>query len=825
MASYDHEKIEKKWQKKWEYDGLYSTQDKVDGKENFLALIEYPYPSGNLHTGHWYAFSIPDMFARYKRMQGFNVMFPIGFDSFGLPAENAAIKNNVDPKEWTYQNIDTMTEQLKSMGAMFDWSRKVVASDEDYYKWTQWLFLQMYSKGLAHQKEATVNWDPIDQTVLANEQVGPDGIAERSGAVVEKKKLKQWFLKITDYADRLIEDLDELNWPEEIKQAQRAWIGRSEGAEIEFKVKSIKLKDELSIKVFTTRPDTLFGATYLVLAPEHELVEKFKDKIENWDKVVQYTRLTAKKSDLDRQKDEKEKTGVELKGVKAVNPANNEEIPIYIADYVLAGYGTGAIMAVPAHDLRDKQFAEAHGLEVRVVIKGEESPFKGTLNKERDNSFKQNITASSEIHNDVYSGEGVLVNSGEFDGLTSEEVKEKITKKVCGEMKATYRLRDWLISRQRYWGCPIPIVYDPEGKAHAIPDEHLPWTLPTDVDFKPSGVAPLARSKELKERTEKIFGEGWTPECDTMDTFVDSSWYFLRYTDPKNDKEFASKNKLKTWMPVDRYSGGAEHTTMHLLYSRFFQKALHDLGLVEDSEPYKERYNRGLILGTDGRKMSKRWGNVIDPDEHVKNVGADVVRMYLAFIGPYIIPGNYPWDLGGLVGVRRFLEKIVDASEKSIENVSEQTSKEVSFELNKTIKKVGEDIESYKFNTAISQLMILLNTVNEGSISKNDMETVLKLVSPLAPHLSEELWEKMGNTASVHLEGWPEYDESKLVSDTVSVVVQINGKTRGSVESPSGSGEDEILALIRGDDSFSKWIKGDLRKVIYVENKLINLVL
>lgn len=792
MAPYNHKEIEKKWQKKWEDSGLYRTEDSVKGKENFYTLVEYPYPSGNLHTGHWYAFAVPDIFARYKRMNGFNVLFPMGFDSFGLPAENAAIKNNVDPKEWTYKNIDTMTSQLKSMGAMFDWSRKVVASDEDYYKWTQWLFLQLYKKGLAYQKEAVVNWDPIDQTVLANEQVLPDGTAERSGAVVEKKKLTQWFLKITNYADRLIEDLDELNWPEQIKQAQREWIGKSDGAEIDFPVKDSGEK----IKIFTTRPGTLFGATYVVLAPEHELIEKLKDKIGNWTEVNDYIKKTQKKSDIDRQRNEKEKTGVELKGIKVINPANNEEVPVWIADYVLSGYGTGAIMAVPAHDERDFVFARKFGIQIREVISG------GNINTE------------------AFVGEGTIVNSGEFDGLTSEEAKERITKKVGGEMKSTYRLRDWLISRQRYWGTPIPIVYDPEGNAHPIPDEHLPWTLPTDVDFKPTGVAPLARSKELRERVEKIFGEGWTPEVDTMDTFVDSSWYFLRYTDPKNEKEFASKEKIKDWMPVQRYSGGAEHTTMHVLYSRFLHKALYDLELVNEKEPYKERFNRGLILGTDGQKMSKRWGNVINPDEHVHNVGADVVRMYLGFIGPYNIPGNYPWDIGGVVGIRRFLERVVDVCE----NVGENTSENVLIELHKTIKKVGEDIESFKFNTAISQLMILLNTIQEGKISKGDIQTLLKILAPFAPHLMEELWEKTEKDTSIHLEEWPGYDESRLISDTVSIVVQINGKTRGSVDVSYGSNEEKVLNIVQSDKNISIWIKGDIKKVVYVENRLISLV-
>ena len=804
MRSYDHKKVEKKWQKKWEETNLYHIPNSVPGKENYYTLVEYPYPSGNLHIGHWYAFAVPDIFARYKRMRGFNVLYPIGFDSFGLPAENAAIKNNVDPKEWTYQNIKTMTAQLQSIGAMFDWSRKVIASDPEYYQWTQWLFLQLYNKGLAYQKEAVVNWDPVDQTVLANEQVLPDGTAERSGAVVEKKKLKQWFLKITDYAERLLNDLEDLHWPEEIKQAQRAWIGKSEGALIKFKVVSEKFKGD--VEVFTTRPDTLFGATYLVLSPEHAVVNDLKDSIKNWNEILRYIEVSAKKSELERQKDDKEKTGVKLEGITAINPANQEEIPIFIADYVLAGYGTGAIMAVPAHDERDFEFAKKFNLPIKQVI---EDPSGETFLP--------------------YTGEGVVVNSGGFpwaDGLLSQDARQEITEELShrgvAKEKTTYRLRDWSIGRQRYWGCPIPIVYDPEGNPHPIPDEHLPWLLPTDVDFKPTGVAPLARSKELKERVEKIFGKGWTPEYDTMDTFVDSSWYYLRYTDPQNKKEFASKEKLAAWLPVNRYSGGAEHTTMHLLYSRFFHKALFDLGLVNEGEPYTERFNRGLILGPDGRKMSKRWGNVIDPDEQVKNVGADSVRLYLGFIGPYHIAGSYPWDMGGLVGMRRFLERVIGLCDKT----SDTTPASIEIELNKTIKKVGEDIEAFKFNTAISQMMILVNMVEKEGIAQLDLERFLRIFAPFASHLSEELWERLGHNSSIHLEPWPQFDASRIQSEEMQIAVQVNGKTRGIVTVSREATESDIVAVALQNSLVSKWIEGrEVGKTIYVKGKLLSIVL
>ena len=911
MHPYNHKEIEKKWQAQWKKEGIYKISDSIKGKENYYTLVEFPYPSGNLHVGHWYAFAVPDVFARYKRMRGHNVLFPIGFDSFGLPAENAAIQRGVNPREWTEKNIREMTKQLESMGAMFDWSRKVVASDPSYYRWTQWLFLQLYKNGLAYQKEAEVNWDPVDKTVLANEQVLSDGTAERSGAVVEKRNLKQWFLKITDYAEELLSGLDGLNWPEEIKRSQRAWIGKSEGAEISFQVSVSNFHGE--IKVFTTRPDTLFGATYLVLAPEHELIETLKGSIQNWDEVFQYTGIAKKKSELDRQKEDREKTGVELKGVKAVNPANQEEIPIFVADYVLSGYGTGAIMAVPAHDRRDFEFAKTFNLPIRQVIRktgskirsyvmgiSDISPFekigvvveeregenfKVTIPEEKEAEYEKliwehmqsgfwneyignetvflfkmkdgsqkRIILSSETDAEInklagqlvneidkrpvglwlaanawytgivsHSEPGTLVNSGKFNGLSSEKAKDKITKFVGGKKKTTYRLRDWLISRQRYWGCPIPIAYDPDGKAHPIPDKHLPWLLPEDVDFTPTGESPLARSKELKERTEKIFGKGWTTETDTMDTFVDSSWYFLRYTDPENEKEFASAKRLKAWMPVQRYSGGAEHTTMHVLYSRFFHRALFRLGLVNEQEPYLERFNRGLILGTDGQKMSKRWGNVVNPDEHVERVGADAVRMYLCFIGPYNETGSYPWNTNGLVGVRRFLEKVIGI----FNNVSEKstTGKDIEVELHRTIKKVGEDIESFKFNTAISQMMILVNAIKEGGISKKDTGIFLQLLAPFAPHLSEELWHTLGNTESIHCEPWPEYDEAKLVSDTVSIAVQINGKTRGLIEVLPDSEEDIVVNAIKKDKRLPSFLKGrEIQRVVYVKNKLINLV-
>jgi len=785
-SEYDHRVIEPKWQKHWEETGLYRTPDTAPGKENFYTLVEFPYPSGDLHVGHWDAFAVPDIFARMKRMQGYNVLYPIGFDAFGLPAENAAIKHGADPAKWTHENIERMRAQLKHMGNTFDWGREVSACDPSFYKWTQWLFIQLFKKGLAYKKKAFVNWDPVDQTVLANEQVLPDGTAERSGALVEKKELAQWFLKITDYADRLIDDLDLLDWPEPIKEAQRNWIGRSEGALIRFQLSGFSFQGN-EVEVFTTRPDTLFGATYLVLAPEHPLVPELLERITNKEEAHQYINVSSKKGELERQ-EHREKTGVLLQGVTAVNPATKEEIPVFIADYVLSGYGTGAIMAVPAHDERDEEFAKKYNLAIKIVV----------------------------------DENGVLKNSGDFDGMNTEEAKKKITEYVGGRMMKTFRQRDWLISRQRYWGTPIPIVYDPEGKPHAVPDEHLPWALPTDVDFTPTGVAPLARSKELKERTEKLFGKGWTPEVDTMDTFVDSSWYFLRYLDPKNEKEFCSKELQKKWMPVERYSGGAEHTTMHILYSRFFYKVLYDLGLVTENEPYKVRMNRGLILAEDGRKMSKRWGNVVNPDGEVERVGADAVRTYLAFIGPYNEVGSFPWNTNGLVGVRRFLERVWAL----YENVSDSASAGVHQVLrHQTIQKVEEDIESMKMNTSVSALMIFTNELQKGEhISKEDYETLLKLLAPFAPHLSEELWEHLGNTTSIHLEPWPKYDPEKALSDTVSVAVQINGKTRGAVAIARHTTKEEVVEMLKNDPKLSKYIDFEPKKVIFVPNRIINFV-
>ena len=751
MSDYDHKAIEKKWQDEWERTKLYQTPDTVPGKENLYALVEFPYPSGDLHVGHWDAFAVPDMYVRMKRMQGYNVLFPFGYDAFGLPAENAAIKRNINPSDWIAESITKMRTQMKTTGNAFDWSREINTSSPEYYKWTQWLFLKLFEKGIAYRGIGLVNWCPNDQTVLANEQV-IDGKCERCEAVVEQKELEQWFFKITDYADRLIDDLEGLDWPEPIKLAQKNWIGRSVGAEIDFG----------PIKIFTTRPDTILGATYVVVAPEHPIVAKHPE-------AAAYVAASKQKSEIERTALGKEKTGVQL-NLKVKNPATGQDVPVWVADYVLGHYGTGAVMAVPAHDERDHDFAKAMGIPVT------DTPI--------------------------------------VDG---DEIIEKY-----GVRTTKYKVRDWLVSRQRYWGAPIPIVYDPEGRVHPIPEEHLPWLLPSDADIKPKGTSPLGSSKELIERTEKIFGTGWRPETDTMDGFVDNSWYFFRYLDPHNTKEFSSLEKQKLWMPIKRYSGGAEHTTVHVLYSRFLTKVLFDMGLSTVSEPYSVRLNRGIILAEDGRKMSKRWGNTVNPDEHVSIVGADSVRTYLAFIGPYNIVGSFPWSTNGLIGVRKFLERVAGLSEKVTE--AELTT-DTEVLLNQTIKKVGEDIESMKFNTGVSQLMILSNALGElPQVPKSAYEVYLKLLAPFAPHLTEELWHQLGHTTSIHLEPWPVYDESKLVSDTVTIAIQVAGKTRGTITVQRGVGEEAVLEQARNDTRLKPYIPDTPSKVIFVKDRVLNVI-
>ena len=803
---FDSGEIEKKWQALWREEGIYTIGARDHRKPKEYLLVEWPYPSGNLHIGHWYAFAVPDIYARFKRMNGTQVLFPMGFDAFGLPAENAAIKRGLNPKNWTNDNIAYMRNQLERMGNSFAWDMTANSTDPSYYKWTQWMFAEFFKKGIAYRGKGIVNWCPGCNTVIANEQVLADGTCERSGNVIEKREMPQWMLKITDYADRLTDDLDTLDWPEHIKEAQRQWIGRSRGAKINF-----TLSTGDTVTVFTTRPDTLYGATYLVLAPEHPFVKNSIEKIENRKDVEEYAAQATQKDEQDRLDATKEKTGVKLEGVTATNPANGEVIPVYVADYVLGGYGTGAIMAVPAHDERDNAFAKKFNIKIVSVI-DPAGAHGGTFD-----SFRSDVLAGKEI----YTEDGTLINSGEFSDEYNEVAKKKIVEKVGGEMTSTYRIRDWSIGRQRYWGVPIPIVYDPEGKAYPVPQEHLPWLLPEDVDFTPTGVAPLAKSEALKERTTEIFGEGWTPEVETMDTFVDSSWYFLRYLDNANENALSSLERQKDWMPIDIYFGGAEHTTMHLLYSRFWQKALFDLGLVTESEPYKRRVNRGLILGPDGNKMSKSKGNVIDPDEQVALVGADTVKMYLAFMGPYE-GSNYPWDMGGIAGLRRFLERSYGLTDHIVENEPEKVTRQ----LHKTIKKLTADIPEAKFNTAISALMIFVNVAEKEGITRGSFELFLKLLAPFAPHITEEIWHQLGHTTSIHLESFPVADPDLARDTTVVIGVQINGKLRGDITISPTATETEAMAEIHNNGLLASRLAGAVvKKTIYIPGKIINLII
>jgi leucyl-tRNA synthetase len=1117
MHGYDHKKIETKWQKAWAKKGLYKTSDKVKGKDNFYLLVEFPYPSGNLHVGHWYAFSVPDILARMMRMQGRNVLYPIGFDAFGLPAENAAIKNRVNPRKWTLGNIEFMKKQIRSMGTSFDWSREILTCDPAYYKWTQWLFLQFFKRGLAYQKETPANWCPKDKTVLANEQV-VDGKCERCGTQVIQKEMPQWNLKITDYADRLINDLDALDWPEQIKESQRNWIGRSEGYEIDFPLvfddgkkykyvllhgytghasdarwqwirrelealgheviipelpntddpseeeqvevalhateydertvlfghslgatvamkvvekltapisrlvlagavvnprfkdkkrpfekkfswrfdpeaikknaKSItvlhdprdyaitekqrqlienmlNLKARLcsttephftgdrepdllmwlrpTIRVFTTRPDTLYGGTFLVLAPEHPWIKAAlqndghrKSVISNEAEIQRYVENAAKKTERERQ-ESKEKTGVELMGVKAINPTTGAEIPLWVADYALMGFGTGALFAkkygIPLRETIEPLFIQETGLdkirsdepfternsihafvkhwsdekymavhyvpsdinecvsggieegedavtaaqrEIREETGYSKARFVRKLGnrvhakyysvERKKNMFvhftpllfqleddtQEEISASekarhevswlskeevgrffnrddirlgwSRVENDIpYEGKGILFDSGEFSGLTSDEAMPKIGEKF-GRLVKHYRLRDWIVSRQRYWGVPIPIIHCATCGPVAVPDKDLPVKLPEVRDYLPDGKgkSPLAKVIKFVQVKCPRCKSSAQRETDTLDTFVDSSWYFLRYTDPKNKKKFADANKMDHWMPVDLYSGGAEHTTMHVLYSRFWQKAMFDLGLVKDKEPYVRRMNRSIILGPDGQKMSKSHGNVIDPDEVVARLGADTVRMYLAFIGPYSEVSSFPWNPDGVVGVRRFLERVWNAGQKLA--VQEKRVDALRHILHKTVKKVGDDIIALKFNTAISQLMIFLNAAEkEKKIGKEQWETFLRLLAPFAPHMTDELWHSAGRKRSVHMESWPKYDESLLKDERMTMAVQINGKTRGEVTLASDSDKTVQEQAARSVVATRLQGKNVLRAIV-VPGRLVNFV-
>ena len=808
MPKYNPTKIEKKWQKYWEEKELYKASDFANGKKNFMLLVEFPYPSGDLHTGHWFAFSVPDIYGRYLRMSGFNVMYPIGFDAFGLPAENAAIKRSIHPEAWTKKNIKTMSKQLRSMGAAFDWSREVSTIDPDYYKWTQWIFLKLYEAGLAYRAETLVNWCPHDKTVLANEQV-IDGKCDRCGNVVEERNLAQWMFKITSFADRLVDDINDLDWPESTKAAQRNWIGRSEGAKIKFTVPGQSA--DHSIEVFTTRPDTIFGATFLVVSPE--LAKKWIGM--GWKaspEVQDYIAQSLQKTELQRQEQTKDKTGVPA-GFGAINPMTATEVPIWIADYVLGHYGTGAIMAVPAHDERDYEFARKFNLPIKEVVLNEEK-FIGQANEK----------------------EGVLINSNLYDGMPSAEAKKKITEalkaKGLAEPQKNYRLHDWILSRQRYWGAPIPMIRCDDCGYVPVSESELPVKLPPLKDFMPAddGRSPLAKAEKwLKVKCPKC-GKMAERETDTMDTFVDSSWYYMRYADPQNADEFASRENMDKWLPSPLYFGGAEHNTMHLLYSRFITKALRSLNLIDFSEPFLGRRNHGFIMDpTTGQKMSKSKGLAVDPDKEVQKFGADAVRMYFAFLGPY--DQNYNWDSNGLIGVRRFLDRIWNFFQRYNDKKLYITNDKEFFNfLNRSTKEIGEQIKQHKFNTGVSGLMKLLNELEHvtrgNKIPKEQYEQFLKLLAPFAPHIAEELWQKvLCNESSIHAEKWPEYNEALLAGESITLVMQVNSKLRDSLIVKRGLGEEEAKSLAMASEKVQKALEGkEIKKVIYVPDKLLNLV-
>ena len=799
---YDFRRIEKKWQKRWEEEKTFAaTLD--ESKKKFYALIEFPYPSGEgLHVGHPRPYTAMDIIARKRRMEGYNVLFPIGFDAFGLPTENYAIKNKVHPAAVTKKNIARFTEQLKMLGYSFDWDRVVDTTDPAYYKWTQWIFLKMFEKGLAYKASMPVNWCTSCKCVLANEEV-VGGVCERCGSEVVRREKSQWMLKITEYADRLLDDLDELDFIERVKTQQRNWIGRSTGAEIVFDTTA---GDKL--RVFSTRPDTLFGATYMVVAPEHEYVTKWMPLLENAEEVEAYRAAAARKSDFERTElsKDREKTGVELKGVRAVNPATKQEIPIFISDYVLASYGTGAIMAVPGHDTRDWEFAKKFGLPIVEVVSG------GDVTKE----------AYTDCEN------GVLVNSGFLNGMSVPDaikaMTQWLTENNLGREAVNYKLRDWVFSRQRYWGEPIPIVICPKCGYVPVPEDQLPLELPYVEYYETTdtGESPLAAMTDWVETTCPKCGGQARRETDIMPQWAGSSWYFLRYTDPHNDRELASRKALEYWMPVDWYNGGMEHPPLHLLYSRFWHKFLYDIGVVNTKEPYLKRTSHGMILGEDGQKMSKSRGNVINPNDVVNEFGADTLRLYIMFIGDF--EKTAPWSTNAVKGCKRFLDRIWNLAEKPISG-PETYSAANEVIIHRTIKKVTEDIESMKFNTAIAQLMTLVNAFYDSPPSRGDIKVLLELLSPFAPHIAEELWEIQGFKGMACQAPWPEYDASKMVEEMREIAVQVGGKLKTTVTVRNDASDDEMLQAALADEKIKKIVEGkEIVRTITVKNKLINII-
>ncbi len=799
---YNFKEIEKKWQEKWYSENTFAAKEDYT-LPKFYGLVEFPYPSGQgLHVGHPRSYTALDIIARKKRMEGYNVLYPMGWDAFGLPTENYAIKNKIHPKIVTDNNIANFKRQLKSIGFSFDWSKEISTTDERYYKWTQWIFLQLFKKGLAYKQEMPINWCTSCKVGLANEEV-VNGVCERCGSEVVQKNKSQWMLKITEYAQRLIDDLDGLDYIEKVKTQQKNWIGRSEGAELDFKIDGI----DDTIRVYTTRADTLFGATYMVLSPEHELISKYADKIENIDEVKAYQAEASRKSEFERTELSKEKTGVCLKGISAINPVNDKKIPVFISDYVLTSYGTGAIMAVPAHDERDWEFAKKFDLPIIEVVAGGEDVQKCA-------------------YTDTYSGK--MVNSDFLNGL---EVKDAIKKMIefleeknIGTRKVNYKLRDWVFSRQRYWGEPIPLIYCEKCGWVPVPENELPLTLPETDNFEPgeNGESPLAKMTDWVNTTCPHCGAPATRETDTMPQWAGSSWYFLRYIDPENDSAIAATEKLNYWLPVDWYNGGMEHTTLHLLYSRFWHKFLYDIGVVATPEPYNKRTSHGMILGENGEKMSKSRGNVVNPDDMVEEFGADTFRTYEMFIGAF--DQSTPWSINGVKGCFRFIERVWNL--QSILTDEEGLSADLEKAFHKTIKKVTDDFDKMKFNTGIAALMALINDIyKKGSITRGELKIFITLLNPAAPHITEEMWVNAGFEGFLHQTKWPEFDESKTVDDTVEIVAQINGKVKDKIEIPANISKEEMEKVALENEKIKELTQGkQIVKVICVPGKLVNIV-
>ena len=796
---HNFKKIEPKWQKKWEEQQAFKAVDGSD-KPKFYGLVEFPYPSGaGMHVGHIKAYSSIEVLSRKRRMQGYNVLFPIGFDAFGLPTENYAIKTNTHPREITDQNIAKFTNQLKSVGFSFDWSRVIDTTQEDFYKWTQWIFLKMFENGLVFRDKTLVNYCPSCKVVLSNED-SQGGKCDICHSDVIQKSKDVWYLRITQYADKLLEGLEDVDYPANIKQQQVNWIGKSTGAFVNFSVDGI---DE-TLQIYTTRPDTLFGVTFMVIAPEHPLIDKYADRITNMDAIKDYREECAKKTEFERTQLVKEKTGVCIQGLEGVNPVNGKKIPIYIADYVMMGYGTGAIMAVPAHDQRDYDFAKKFGIDIIQVIKG------------------------GDIEKEAYTGDGEMINSDFLNGYTNKKdsikrMLEELEKKGIGKAGVQYKMKDWAFNRQRYWGEPIPIVHCPKCGDVAVPYEELPLRLPKIKDFQPGedGQSPLAKIDSFVNCKCPKCGGDAKRETDTMPQWAGSSWYFLRYVDPHNTEALADRKKMEYWMPVDWYNGGMEHVTRHMIYSRFWHHFLYDMGIVNTPEPYAKRSAQGMILGSDGDKMSKSKGNVVDPLDIVNEYGADALRTYVLFMGDY--GAAAPWNDSSVRGCKRFLERVAGLTDIMTE---EPAAKDMEVKIHKAIKKVSSDIEAMKFNTAIACLMTLINEIYAvGKISKDDLVIFIKLLCPFAPHLCEEIWETIGGEGLLSLSKWPEYEESKTVEDSIEIGVQVNGKVRGTIVIPNGCAKEEALELAKKDERVASFLEGKtLVKEIYVPNKIVNFV-